>query len=652
VEEYKMWILTRYLSAVLVLFLLGMGWTVSCEAESRHQVGDFVLRGRVSFGGRSVDIEQNELKYEEDYDLSRGVRLFDLFIEGEREDAGSLIDYFTIEGHNWGGDPYPWGYLRIGKHHLFELKLSRQEIDYRYNNLGFPLLASGDPHIFDWTRKITQVDFVLTPKDLPRFTFSYRRQWQNGEATITREILRDEFQLFYPLHKITNDYKFGIDYRLGPIDLSLEQEIRLFNDKITYLLPVPSSGGRFGSQAITSLDGYAWHQSETLTIPVTTLKAHSYLFDRLELNLGYIFSKSDLDYSFSSALSGQNFVGIGLNQTNSGQGDSDRIIHVADWGLTYRWSDNLFLHADYRFFSSKNDADLFEQEIRLFPDPLFIDFSPTIIRDWAKTDDDIRSHAVGFTLEYVPWENLSFRLGYRFQSRFASATLDREIHRKTTTRNKSLLTHIDYRPWKILSLSLEYENGSIDNPYTRISSTDEDRAKVKLRLRPWKNLNGGFSFFIKDRKNTGGASDYVEKSYSVDVWYQPVETFSFTLCYIRQDLEFNTEIVEASELGIGPIRAADFSEDNDIYLGKLLYNITPDLTAEVNLRFVDARGTYPLDTYDIGLRLGYRFQVCATNMSINLDYRHVALYEQRDDYGGSINDYAADLATVYIETEF
>jgi len=634
-----------------LVFLLGI--TEKNDAAGRYQVGDYKIRGSVSFGGRAVDIDKNEAKYEEDYNLMRGLRLFDLSLQGEAGDkAGNPIDYFGIEGHNWGGDPYPWGYIRLGKHDLFDLKITRQEVDYKYNNLGFPFIPTGDPHIFDWSRKFTQVDFTLTPKDLPKFSFSYRRQWQNGDATITREIFQDEFQLFYPVHKLTNDYKFGLDYSIGPVDLSIEQELRLFNDKISYFLPAPSAGGQFGSRAATELDAYDWHQSETLTIPITTVKLHSYLLDRVELNLGYIFSKSDLDYSFANSLLGRNFAGVNLQQNRRGDGDGDRLIHIFDLGLSFRILDNLFLHTNYRLHSTKNDADIFTEDTRIFPSPLFVLFSPTVATALAKTDDNIRANTVGAVFEYIPFEILSLRLGYRFQDRFASATEDRLIHRKIDTRNKSLVAGFDLKPWKMLTISSEYENGSIDNPYTRISSTDEDNAKFKIKFNPRDNLSTGFGFTVKDKKNTTGASDYVEKSYSANIWYQPFKTLSLTAAYTRQDLELNTEIVEALGLNIGPIRAADFSEDNDIYVGGITYDLTSFLTTDLNFRFIDARGTFPLDVYDFSWGLQYRFKVRETDMSLNFDYRHVALYEQRDNYGGRLNDYDADLATIYLKTEF
>jgi hypothetical protein len=638
---------------LVMALVFSLGTFVTNEAAGNYQIGDYKIRGTVSFGGRAVDIDKNEAKYEEDYNLMRGMRLFDLSLRGEaREKTDNFIDYFRIEGHNWGGDPYPWGYIRLGKHDLFELKITRQEIDYKYSNLGFPFIPTGDPHIFDWTRKFTQIDFTLTPKDLPKFSFSYRRQWQNGESTITREIFQDEFQLFYPVHKLTNDYKFGLDYSIGPIDLSIEQELRLFNDKITYFLPAPSSGGQFGSNAATELDAYDWHQSETYTIPITTIKLHSYFCDRVELNLGYIFSKSDMDYSFTNKLLGRNFFGVDLQQNRRADRDSDQFIHIVDLGLSFRILDNFFLHTDYRFHSTTSDADMFTEDIRIFPSPLFALFSPIIRTALAKTDDDIRANTIGTVLEYIPVETLSLRLGYRFQDRFASSTQDRIIQRKINTRNKSLVAGFDFNPWKMLTISSEYENGSIDNPYTRISSTDEDNAKFKIKFKPRENLSTGFGFTIKDRKNTTGASDYVEKSYSANIWYHPFKSLSLIASYTRQDLELNTEIVEALDLNIEPIRAADFSEDNDIYVGGITYNITQFLTTDLNVRYTDARGTFPLDVYDFGWGLSYRFKVYETDMSLNLDYRHVALYEQRDDYGGRINDYDADLVTIYIKGEF
>lgn len=255
-----------------------------------------------------------------------------------------------------------------------------------------------------WESLSTISGLIIHPEDWPRLTFSYRRQEQIGDSLTTRRLSRAAFSLFELMDKVTNEYRVALDHQLGPVDVTLEQGVRLWNNDTTTFLVRPSPGMELGSGATSTLRQFRWHQSETVTNPVTRVRLHALPMSRLEVNTGYIYSRTSADNSFVNFLGGTTSRQERVNGEISGSGDGDRNINLFDLGYSFRILDNLFFHNTYRYYSSLGSgkthpvgADALIEFLTLEEEAMRI----------TKTDTDIKGNTVRAFFEYLPWQSPS-----------------------------------------------------------------------------------------------------------------------------------------------------------------------------------------------------------------------------------------------------
>lgn len=671
-----------------------MGWSGSAWAKT--ELWGYDLQGTLGVGPRVVDVDKNQRKYREDYNLFSGLRLFDFSLRGEAEEgAGRPFDYFKLEGSSLGGDPYPFGSVRLGKRGLYDLKMSARKSEYRYTNrdetrafssvqegLGAPFFV-GDPHAFEWDRKFGNVDLVINPEGWPRLNLFYRRQEQIGDSITSRHLSRAHFSLFEPVDKATNDYGMGLSYRLGFVDLSFEQSLRLWNNEINFFRPRtrPTSPGELGGNPrfLTALSAFDWRQSESTKNPLTRLGLHATPLDWLEMNAAYIFSKTRQNHSFVSSIAATAFNGDPVAGTLFGRGDGERDIHLFDLGFSVKILENLFFHNTYRLYDSESSGSTIPRGNDGVIDFLGLEEEGNVV---TQVDDDIKSHTLRSFFEYLPLENLALRFGYLWQSRQARRVRDnpeqrRAVLRDMTTRDNNFIFGFDYRPFRGLSIVGEYENLAVDNPFTEISSSDEHRTKILVRYQPFRNLGLNLDYHLIQRKNTGGtpnigspvlteqgvfnqhSSDIDQKNYAVSLWYQPIRGLMWNATYMRQDLDFDTE-TELFTDGVLRGGSSVFSEDNNIFLTGLSYELTSFLTTSFNYRLANAEGSFPLDTGDFSLGLLYKFKVGGKGMGLDLQYRRMRLdekgsrlveqffSEKRPPFFRQDNEYEVNLWTVLL----
>ncbi|MBI2876178.1 MAG: MtrB/PioB family outer membrane beta-barrel protein [Candidatus Tectomicrobia bacterium] len=676
----------------VVAGILGAMVAFHGSAWGQTRLWGYTLKGSLGVGPRVVDVDKNPRKYEEDYNLFSGLRLFDFSLRGEAEEgAGRLFDYFRLEGGSLGGDPYPSGSLRFGKRGLYDLKVSARRVEYRYANPDETRAFSsvlegaaapfcvGDPRAFDWNRDFGNVELVINPDGWPKLNLFYRRQEQIGESTTTRHLSRAHFSLFQPVDSITNDYGVGLSYSIGFVDLFFEQSLRFWNNEIDFFRNRPTAPGELGGNPNlpTALTVFNWQQSETTKNPLTRINLHAVPLDWLEMNASYILSQTRQDHSFVSRLVGTASTGAPVAGTLLGGGDGEREISLFDLGFSVKLLENLFFHNMYRRYDSESSGSTLPRADQAIINFLSLGQEGNVL---TQVDDDIRSHTLRSFLEYLPFEGLSLRFGYRWQNRQARRVRDnpalrRTVLRNITTRDNNFIFGFDYRPFRGLSIMGEYENLAVDNPFTEISSSDEHRAKVRIRYQPLRNLGLNVDYNLIQRSNTGGtpnlgstilaeqgvfnqhSSDIDQKDYAVGVWYQPIRGLTWNASYMRQDLDFNTEI-EFFVDGVLRGGNAVFSEDNNIFQTGLSYDLTSFLTTSLNYRLVNAEGSFPLDTGDLALGLLYKFKLGGRGMGLDLQYRRVRLDEKgsrlverlfpekRPPFFRQDNEYEANLWTV------
>ena len=266
-------------------------------------------------------------------------------------------------------------------------------------------------------------------------------------------------------------------------------------------------------------------RDETVDTFVTTLKAHTRMGERWDLDAGYVYAHSEGKADLKTTPE----IGV-----LSGKGEFDLNTHVLELGLSYLLRKSLILHFDYRFHSLNQDG-------RADSDPLI----PTP----SNPDTDFRSlvHTGTVQLEYLPIENLALRAGYRFQYRdvngedwVADTFSGGEDPKNTTTWTHGWIGSANWKPYKFLTVYGEYQGAYFDNPYTWISPESQNIAKVRIKYdTPIEKLNLKGTFSWKRRNNPDHEFRVDTKDYTFTANYQPsfAPKLSFDASITYEDID-------------------------------------------------------------------------------------------------------------------
>jgi hypothetical protein len=436
--------------------------------ESGLKVGGYQWGGDIEMGYRFTDIDGRN-RYKETVNLMGGAKLFDLNLWGNDPEKKGLVDTFRLN-LNSIGDPFPSGRFEIKKSKAYDLTASYREYKYFFARTenGFQT----DNFSFNQTTKRGTLALTLFPTDDLKFNVGYNRVQRDGDAGVPRAFIQPQEQ---DLDEVFNEYFAGADFSIGKVDLHVKQSYWTFENKDSIAGPVQPE-----------------RRDEEVDTYVSTIKGHTQLGERWDLNAGYIYAHS----------SGRADLETTPVLVNPGRNTFNVNTHIVETGLSHLLRQGLLLHLDYRF-----DATI--QDGRVTNDPAI-----------GLTSYNAYSNTGTAQLEYIPKPNLTLRGGYRIQYRDIDFD-NGEPHTGVSQGGKhpydtDILNHgwigsADWKPYKVLSVFGEYQGAQFNNPYTRISPESENIAKVRIKYNtPVKNLNLTGSGLWRRRVNP-------DQDYRVDV---------------------------------------------------------------------------------------------------------------------------------------
>src|SRR5262245_801641 len=84
---------------------------------------EFDNHGEINLGYRFKDVQGYEPKYEELFNLRRGLRVYDFSVQGSaREKAHSLADGYSLSASGLGGEPFSTAQLTARKTDRYDLR--------------------------------------------------------------------------------------------------------------------------------------------------------------------------------------------------------------------------------------------------------------------------------------------------------------------------------------------------------------------------------------------------------------------------------------------------------------------------------------------------------------------------------------------------
>ena len=540
-------------TVILVVFCISFFHPFSVRDVSSEDsgltFGGFQWGGAIELGYRFTDIDGSRNRYKEAVNLTQGLRLFDFNLWGRNlDERKGLVDYFSLNG-NGIGDPFPMARLEIKKNQTYDLVATYKEYKYFFDREDNSFFT--DNHDFNQKTRRGTITLTVFPKEDFRLNFGYSRWEREGDAGVPGLFL--PFAMDQKLREGLNEYFISADFPIGGWDFHVKQSFSSYENK-------------------DKMDGPQFERrDEDVNTYVSTIKAHTRLGERWDLDTGYIYAHSEGRADLTTVTTAP-AVGV-----DSGNGHFNFNTHVFELGLGYLLKSNLIVHLDYQFHTTDQDG-------RSNSDPLLN--APAD----ARTAFNLSAHTGTFQLEYLPRENLTLRAGYRMQYQHINGD-DFVVNQfdggkspgSTTTLTHGWVGSADWKPYKFLSIFGEYQGAKFDNPYTWISPENENIAKVKIKYdTPVENLSLKGIVSWKRMRNPDQEYSVDMRDYTIAATYQPVFVSKLAL-----DASFTYENIRDKKdiFNVVPFSFATFNFNSDalIYSGGISYEgIYKGLGARLN----------------------------------------------------------------------
>jgi hypothetical protein len=538
----------RGLPPLLVLLMLLVNVQAQQPASSpspqssngNDSMGDYGIVSSIEFGYRGLSVDGDHNKYRSDLNYSAGPRLFDTSFLLKAKDGhdGGLFDSFLVTSTGWGADPY--GQMRISvenpKWYRFDGSYRRFKYFRFLNTLANPNWVFSPPefsvppnpvtgeHGFDTKQQLGDFDLTLLPKnERIRFNVGFSPERYNGPAFTNYHVGGDDFLLLSELRSRANDFRFGADGKVGPIDFSIMQGFRRFRDDS--FIDLGNNPGINLNSTTASLNTFHRDEPTRGKVNYTRVNLHSFFAKRLDLSARFIYSKSTSNSIFSEGFSGLNWNArvsgwppsppnstpntLNLGTYNISQ-DVERPNTIGDFGLTWLATSKLRISNTFRI----EDFDI--NGLGSFSDffsitrPItggtqtdtvgFNNLPASVITNYRKYQNTVEG-------DYAFNARNSIHLGYRYGHRridgFTSGfdfgsngtlptppTSTSQTEQENNTH--SILGGFKSRPANNWTIYFDAEHGTADNVFFRIGNYDYTYIRAKSRY----SINNKTSFNV------------------------------------------------------------------------------------------------------------------------------------------------------------
>jgi len=532
--------------------LLASVATAQQPSPSPVQAGDnagaYTIISTLEFGYRGLAVDGDLNKYQSDLNYRAGPRLFDSsFLMRSQDGKTGLFETALVTTTGWGADPN--GQLRISVEQPQWYRFDGTYRKFKYfrflNNFANPnwvfspsqfsvppQLDTGE-HGYSTETKFGDFDLTILPKNrLVRFSVGYSPERYDGPAFTNYHLGGNEFNYPLTLRSRADDYRFGADGTVGPIDYSFLQGFRRFrDDTFTSLGNTPGINLDPAKGQLTS-----FHHEEPSrgSVDFTRASLHTLVAKKLDITARVIYSDSDSDFTFIENYSGTNWnarvsgwppgpLPATPNVLNLGQynitGTTNRPSWLGDVGLTFLATSKLQISNTFRIDDFRIEGDAVMSDFFSITRPN----GATSVTDTigfsnldAHTNTDYRKYQNIVEGDYQFNPRYSIHLGYRYGHRTIARSFEghdlgsngsvsgnpRSSESETDTNNThSIFGALKARPAPNWTINFDAERGTADNVFSRIGNYDYTNVRAKSRYAPRSNLSFNLGFISRDNAN-------------------------------------------------------------------------------------------------------------------------------------------------------
>jgi hypothetical protein len=585
-----------------------------------------------------VDIDSGSKDlYREVVNLEQGVRLFNLTLRGDRLAPDSvLVDHFSLDATDIG-DPYPKIQFHVAKDEVYKFNVTLRASDYFVSRIQTPFT---DNHRFDEERRFGDINVTLFPTKNLQVHLFYRRQELDGTDAVPRLIENNVFVLQSTPDETTNEVGAAADLSTRVLNVHLEQAYRHFNGDGLVSLPSPGlSGLRTDTPFATMrLDTFREGRDQTVDTWVTRLRLRATPLPPWDVTQGYVFAHSTGTAQLHSIEGGVGRAGTsGPNEdftaVLSGQGDTRSNVHVVEVGTSYAFLPALLGHLDYRFHLVDENGNGFLNTQRV---GFLTGF--TVVPETGSEVIKTRAHTMTASAEWLPLPNVTLRLGYRYQLR--DVTVDQSANGvpvvtgplaaapqpNQTTHGQGVIFDATWRYRDLLQTSVHFVGDYFDNPYTRISPTSDNRARVQVRLTPVKWLSVSETFAITDLDNPDTQTSTQNKSWTTGLFLQPLEQLTLDGSVTVSDLDHRSNTVIPINAVLTPTTFINDSEAVSYTVSGTLVDVIPHTGLKAYATWTRVYGEGASSYFFAGGEASYRWK--KPDMRFTLRYERPYVIER------------------------
>lgn len=525
--------------------------------ETGEDAGDYTVISSVEFGYRGLSVDGDLNKYRSDLNYKAGPRLFDSsFLLRSKNGDGSLFETFLVNTTGWGADPQ--GNVRVSveqpewyrfdanyrrfKYFRFLNTFANPNWVFSPANFSVPPKLTTGEHGLDTNVHLGDFDLTLLPKnERIRFNVGYSPERYSGPAFTNYHVGGNEFILLSNVKSRANDFRFGADGKVGPVNLSFLQGFRRFRDDTFVDLGV--TPGINVNPAAASLTSFDRNEPARGTVNYTRFSLQTFLAKKLDITGRVIYSKAEQNYSLLESFAGRNWnpritgfppspPAATPNILNLGQynltGNTERPSWLGDVGLTFLATNKFRLSNTFR-------VETFEIE----GDALFSDFF-SVTRGTRTDTVGFNNRNVNTRTDYRKYQNTiegdyqfnrdySIHLGYRYGRRRVTEEISgfnlgtnapaAIVPSSFTEENNThaVLGGFKARPYNNWTIYFDAEHGTADNVFTRIGNYDYTNIRAKSRYKPTSRLGFNLAVITKDNANPSEIAGVSLEDFGVSV---------------------------------------------------------------------------------------------------------------------------------------
>jgi len=524
-------------------------------------LGDYTVTQDAELGVRFLGFDGNFNKYRSDLNYGRGFRLFDYdFVARSKDGNGKFFDLFQVNALGWGGDPSEYLRIQVEKNKYYRFDSNIRSFDY-FNDLTNLAL---NQHLTDANRRMGDFNLTLLPDNQRvKFYLGYTFDRSAGccNSVTTYDYQRKEFPILDPSRSISHDLRLGFDAKVWVFDLSFMQGIRYFKDDTVYSVPSFETGNETGTSVINFLNREDPTRGRQ---PFTRFSAHTLIRKKLDFTGRFIYSSSRSSNPPFSTFTEQ-VTGVDASANNilldlwTGSPISKRHNGIGDLGVTFFATDRLTVSDTFQVndFQNSGGLPLSEALYRTRTTAFGTTVLPTLLVN------SLSFRFLGYRLftntlegdyKFSPW--FSAHIGYRYNALRTDvgasnqppvSSLSSDIENDHTN---SIIVGFKARPVSAWTVYFDFEHGTADNPFTRVSNYDYDNFRVRTTVKLTKSLRLNASLVSKDNNNPSfivpGQNLGVDTSgriFSASADFTPNSKFTLTGGYTYDHLDSDASII-------------------------------------------------------------------------------------------------------------